>query len=154
MHPRVADVLPHTGSMVLLTRILHHTEDRTSCAVEITDASLFCESDRGVPAWVGIEYMAQCIAAHGGLRARVSGEPVKAGFLLGSRSVELHTARFYPGQTLVVDATHVWGQRELFSFACSVKDVETGSTLMEGQLTVLRADTLEAFLGPRPGTTS
>lgn len=154
MHPRVADVLPHDGSMVLLTRILRHMDDRTSCMVEITSTSPFCEPDGGVPAWVGIEYMAQCVAAHGGLRARATGQPIKAGFLLGARSVELYTGEFYPGQTLEVEVTHVWGQRDFFSFACSVKDAETGSALMEGHLTVLRGDTLKSFPGQRPRVSS
>lgn len=149
-YPRVADVLPHAGKMVLLTRILQHAADRTRCAVDITDASPFYEPDSGVPAWVGIEYMAQCIAAHAGLRARLSGEPVKLGFLLGSRSVELRTAAFPPGQRLAVEAVHVWGKNALFSFACSVNDSETGLILVNAHLTVLRADSLDAFLGPRP----
>ena len=89
--PPVDDVLPQAGRMVLLTRILRHAEDRTTCAVEISSASAFLDGQGGVPAWVALEYMAQCIAAHGGLRARAAGDPVALGFLLGSRSVALHT---------------------------------------------------------------
>ena len=96
--PPVDDVLPQTGRMILLTRILAHAEKRTTCAVEISSASAFLDGQGGVPAWVALEYMAQCIAAHGGLRARAAGDPVTLGFLLGSRSVALHTPAFLVGQ--------------------------------------------------------
>jgi predicted hotdog family 3-hydroxylacyl-ACP dehydratase len=138
-YPRIEDVLPQAGRMVLLTRIVGHTDRRTTCVVEISAASTFADADGGVPAWVAIEYMAQCVAAHGGLRARAAGDPVTPGFLLGSRSIALHTPRFVPGQRLEVEAAHVWGKDDFFSFACAVRDAETGATLVEGTLAVARA---------------
>src|SRR5216117_2656546 len=69
-YPGIEEVLPQAGRMVLLTRIVGHTEERTTCAVEFSTASPFYDGQGGVPAWVALEYMAQCVAAHGGLRAR------------------------------------------------------------------------------------
>lgn len=139
-YPALSAVLPHAGSMVLLTRIVQHTEDRTVCAVDVSAASAFHVAPHGVPAWVGVEYMAQCIAAHGGLRAWTTHEPVPLGVFLGSRAIEFHAARFVAGQTLNVDARRVWGRSELFAFACSVTDAATGAPLVTGSLTVRRAD--------------
>jgi predicted hotdog family 3-hydroxylacyl-ACP dehydratase len=138
-YPPIEEVLPHSGRMVLLTRIVSHTDRRTTCVVEISPASTFADADGGVPAWVAVEYMAQCVAAHGGLRARAAGDPVTPGFLLGSRSIALHTERFLPGQRLEVEAAHVWGEHDFFSFACAVRDAATGATLVEGTLAVARA---------------
>ena len=138
-YPPIEDVLPHSGRMVLLTRIVSHTDRRTTCVVEISPASTFADADGGVPGWVAVEYMAQCVAAHGGLRARAAGDPVTPGFLLGSRSIALHTERFLPGQRLEVEAAHVWGEHDFFSFACAVRDAATGVTLVEGTLAVARA---------------
>jgi len=138
-YPRVDDVLPQSGRMVLLTRIVAHTDRRTTCIVEISPASTFADADGAVPAWVGVEYMAQCVAAHGGLRARAAGDPVTPGFLLGSRSIALHADHFRPGQRLEVEAAHVWGEHDFFSFACAVRDAQTGATLVEGTLAVARA---------------
>jgi predicted hotdog family 3-hydroxylacyl-ACP dehydratase len=137
-YPPVHDVLPHAGRMVLLTSIVDHTETRTTCTVDVEPGTAFSDADGGVPAWVALEYMAQCIAAHGGLRARAAGDPITIGFLLGSRSVTLHTPRFTPGQRLEVEAAHVWGEQDLFSFACTVRDAGTGATLVEGTLAVAR----------------
>jgi predicted hotdog family 3-hydroxylacyl-ACP dehydratase len=145
--PRVDEVLPQSGRMVLLTRITAHTERRTTCVVEVEPTSAFADGEGGVPAWIALEYMAQCIAAHGGLRARAAGDPITIGFLLGSRSIALHTPRFHPGQRLEVEAAHVWGEHDFFSFACTVRDARTRATLVEGTLTVARAAGAEALTG-------
>ena len=48
----------------------------------------------GVPVWVGIELMAQAIAAHAGLGARREQKPPRAGMLLGTRRFEASAAYF------------------------------------------------------------
>ena len=147
-YPPIEHVLPHAGRMVLLTRVVEHTERRTVCVAEIPATSIFADADGGVPAWAALEYMAQCIAAHGGLRARAKGDAVPLGFLLGSRSITLHTARFAPGQHLEVEAAHVWGEHDFFSFACVVRDAGSGATLVEGTLAVARASGANALVQP------
>jgi len=151
-YPGIEEVLPQTGRMVLLTRIVGHSQERTTCAVEISTTSPFYDGQGGVPAWVALEYMAQCVAAHGGLRARAAGDPVTIGFLLGSRSVALHTAGFRPGQELEVEAAHLWGEHDFFSFTCTVRDARTRVTLAEATLAVARAAGVEAVL-PKVGVT-
>ena len=136
--PPVAEVLPHAGRMVLLSRVLAHTETDTTCIAEIGRDTMFADADGGVPAWAALEYMAQCIAAHGGLRARAAGDPVVPGVLLGTRSLVTHVPRFAAGQRLRITATHVWGEHDFFSFACTVRDEATGTMLVEGTLTVAR----------------
>ena len=152
-YPPVADVLPHRGPMVLLTAIGDHRPDRTICTVEIREYSPFREPGGLVPSWVGVEYMAQCIAAHRGLRARSNGEPIKVGFLIGAKCVDFHTPGFAPGQVLEVRARHLWGEREFAAFACSVIDTTSAAVLAEGTLTVYLPDDLEPFRRgrPRPG---
>jgi predicted hotdog family 3-hydroxylacyl-ACP dehydratase len=93
-----------------------------------------------VPAWIGLEYIAQCIAAHGGLRARSRGEEIRIGFLLGSRRLEIRTSGFRPGQALAVRVEHVWGDRQLYSFACLIADLASGARLMEGLVNVFRPE--------------
>lgn len=150
-YPAVGDVVPHSGRMVLLTRVVDHAPDYTACLVEVGEDAFLREPGGLVPGWVGLEYMAQCIAAHAGLRARANGEPVEIGFLLGSRRVEIHTAGFAPGQVLEVRARRQWGDRQLGSFACSLLDSATGALLMEGHLTVFLARDVGALAqGPAP----
>ena len=65
-------LVPHAGSMSLLDEITGFGEEWLSAAVNITATSTFAD-EQGVPAWIGIEYMAQCIAAFSGVQERTEG---------------------------------------------------------------------------------
>ena len=134
--PSPADVLPHRPPMVLLDRVVSHEPARTVCAVDLTAASLFLDDDASVPAWVGVEYMAQCVAAHAGLVARARGEEVRLGLLIGARRIEFYADRFALGQTLLITAVHAWGEREMASFGCSVSDATSSRLLADGVVSV------------------
>jgi predicted hotdog family 3-hydroxylacyl-ACP dehydratase len=97
----VADLVPHSGRMSLLSAILDYGEDWLKSEVVITAESLFADA-QGVPAWIGLEYMAQTIAAYSGLQERLQGGRPKVGFLLGSRKYLCNAERFAIGQRLVV----------------------------------------------------
>ena len=143
-YPRPGDLLPHADPWILLSDVLDHGSHHTTCLVRVRDNGLFRPRDGRVPAWIGLEYMAQCIAVHGGLSGRVDGEPPKIGLLLGSRRLEMHIAGFLPDQVLEVTARHVWGDRGLFVFACSLHDRHSRALLMRGNLSVFRS--------PHPGS--
>ena len=122
--------------MVLITRILAHAPTRTVCAVDITASTLFLDEDKRVPSWVGVEYMAQCVAAHAGLVARSRGEAVRLGLLIGARWIDFHASGYALGQTIVVTATHTWGERDLASFTCSLADETSDRVLADGVMSV------------------
>ena len=82
--PDIRTLLPHSGQMVLLHRVLS-VDDETLCAEVRLHPGSMLAGEQGVGAWVGIEYMAQAIAAHAGWLAQRRGEPVKVGVLLGAR---------------------------------------------------------------------
>lgn len=134
--PPVAELLPHSGCMVWLSRILTHTADATTCAVDIEERTMLRGADGHVPSWVGVEYMAQCIAAHGGLLSRARGEPQKRGFLVSVRKAIFHTPYFAIGQTLEVHARHVRGQRGLLTFDCAIHDGVGGDALAMARVNV------------------
>ena len=129
--PRVAELIPHKPPMILLDDVLSHAADATVCRVRIGPTSPFVRGDGTVPSWVALEYLAQCTAAHAGLRERDGGRPIRVGFLLGSRKVLLHVARFHPGQELAVSARETWTDGELANFECSVSDGASGAVLVE-----------------------
>ena len=60
--------------------------------------------DGSLPAWVGIELMAQSVAAYAGCRARSEGNPVELGFLLGTRKFECNVEHFPAGAELQIHA--------------------------------------------------
>lgn len=94
----IGPYVPHEAGMCLLDRIL--ACDATSLIAEVcpTADDLFAEPDANeqpvIPAWVGLEWMAQAIAAWSGLQAARSGQLPRIGFLLGSRRFESEIAAF------------------------------------------------------------
>ncbi len=132
--PPVAELLPHAGEMVFLSEVLEHGVTGTICSVEV-GAGPFIDQDGRVGAWIGIEYMAQCIAAHGTLMTLKSEEIPRIGLLLGSRRIRLHSGHFEIGQQLVARASPVWGRRAgLVAFECSLECASTRALLAEGRL--------------------
>ncbi|HET9598486.1 MAG TPA: 3-hydroxylacyl-ACP dehydratase [Anaeromyxobacteraceae bacterium] len=121
--PPIASVVPHSGRMLLLDEVVAFDGSRVVCRVRLRPGSTFMEAGR-VRAIVALEYMAQAVAAFAGLRARAAGEAVRVGFLLGTRELRLEVEGFQAGDELVVEATHVWGDEELGSFDCAVRQAE------------------------------
>ena len=120
--PDISSLVPHAGPMVLLDRVVSVDAENLCAEVTIGPDSLFCGSD-GVGAWVGIEYMAQAIAAHAGYAARLRGEPVKIGFLLGSRRYECSRPIYTVGMLLRVHVKRVLqSENGLASFECRIDD--------------------------------
>jgi predicted hotdog family 3-hydroxylacyl-ACP dehydratase len=123
--------------MRLLGEVLAHDARETRCAVDPARAALFHDADGRTPAWVALEWMAQCAAAHGGLVARARGEAPRPGLLLGSRRLVFRCDGFPPGRRLEVRARHGAGRASGLAFDCAVLDPDGGSPLAEGRLNVL-----------------
>jgi len=101
---QIEELVPHSGTMSLLTRVVSHGEDWLAVEVDIHKDTVFAE-EQGVPSWVGLEYMAQAIAAYAGLEQRVIGGEPKLGFLLGTRRYNVDKEWFPLGETLSIKVT-------------------------------------------------
>ena len=113
--------VPHRGAMSLLDRVEHVDAHSVVAWVTVPADGLFA-TDAGVPAWVGIEYMAQAVAAWSGARARTQGGSPKIGFLLGSRRYEAHEPVFAAGAALRVSAQcELVGDNGLGMFDCRIE---------------------------------
>lgn len=123
----ISQVLPHRPPMVLLDTVQSYDLESAVCRVTISQQSPFFDVQlNGVPSYIGVEYMAQTIAAYAGAKALTTQEQVRIGFLLGSRKYQCHANIFTPGQTLDV-AVQLFMQDEsgLSVFDCSVMDGKT-----------------------------
>jgi len=134
--PEIATLVPQTGPMCLLDRVLEHGPEYTVCAVDPGRSRLLAGPDGNVAAWGGLEYMAQCIAAHGGLLARELGQAPKPGLFLGSRRVRFGVGCFESGRELRVSARHHHGERGLVAFDCEIQEAMGGASLVSGRLNV------------------
>jgi len=134
----IANLVPHAGAMCLLDRMLEHGEEHLVAELTVPAQGLFNDSQgagSGVGAWVGIEYMAQAVAAWAGVQGRANGEAPKIGFLLGSRRYQCTVARFEQGQVLRVEiARQFQADNGLGLFDCRI--LAQGQLLAQAQLTV------------------
>ena len=131
------DWVPHRGAMSLLERVERVDEHGVVAWVLVPSAGLFAEPG-GVPAWVGIEYMAQAVAAGSGARARAGGGSPRIGYLLGSRRYEAQVPWFEAGARLRVWAEcELMGDNGLGMFDCTIS--QDGRVLASARLSVYEA---------------
>lgn len=117
---KVGDFLPHTGAMVLLDKITDYYESGLIAELTIRGDGLIGGDETSVPAWVGIEYMAQAIAAYIGIQAILAGEPIKLGYLLGTRRYNSNIAAFAVGTLLMVNIEKIMQDEKLGVFDCKI----------------------------------
>lgn len=115
----VEDLVPHTGIMVLVNRVIEFDEENMVTEVIVRDDSLFGDANT-VPAWLGIEYMAQTIAAFGGMKRRLAGNPLNLGFLLGTRRYVSNVGTFSVGSVLTVSVKRLVEDQGLGVFDCRI----------------------------------
>lgn len=115
----IGELLPHGPEMTVIDRLVEYSPQRSIATVVVRESSPFFVS-AGVPAWLGIEYMAQTIAAHAGFEARLRGERPAIGFLLGTRAYESEVGEFALGSTLTITVEPVVVEARLAAFQCSI----------------------------------
>ncbi|MGV8916922.1 MAG: 3-hydroxylacyl-ACP dehydratase [Pseudomonas sp.] len=98
----LAELLPHAGNMILIDQVLAFDEEQIHTRLTVRPGGLFNRADGSLPAWIGVELMAQSVAAYAGCQAREKGNPVKLGFLLGTRKFECNVEHFPVGSELTI----------------------------------------------------
>ncbi|RQO37113.1 3-hydroxylacyl-ACP dehydratase [Herminiimonas sp. KBW02] len=146
--PDIRSLVPHSGPMVLLDRVIAVGEESLCAEVSIRPDTLFCDG-AGVGAWVGVEYMAQAVAAFAGYEAHLRGEAVKVGFLLGSRRYAAKCASFATGSKLHVHVQRaLQGENGLGAFECRIDVVgDPGmAAVATASITVFQPENVGEFL--------
>jgi predicted hotdog family 3-hydroxylacyl-ACP dehydratase len=115
----VHELLPHGPEMTLIERLLSFDSARSVAQARIDENSVFFEQG-GVPAWAGLEYMAQAIAAHAGFAARLRGEQPVIGFLVGTRAYSSAVAHFPAGTQLTITVEPQIAETGYASFNCAI----------------------------------
>jgi predicted hotdog family 3-hydroxylacyl-ACP dehydratase len=115
----IEELVPHSGKMRLLERVIDYDQQVLTAEVIVRQDGLF-DQGQTVPAWLGIEYMAQTIAAFTGMADRLAGRPVRSGFLLGTRRYDVDRAVFEVGQRLKVTVKELMRDQALAVFECQL----------------------------------
>lgn len=119
IHEPVEELVSHRGNMLMVESVLAWDEESASVLVNPASSALFVQRDGTVPAWVALEYMAQAIAVYAGKAARTKGEPIKLGFLLGTRKFSSRVDGFCPQDQLIVNVRKLLhDEHNLVLFSC------------------------------------
>jgi predicted hotdog family 3-hydroxylacyl-ACP dehydratase len=142
-------LLPHRPPMVLIDRALGLDGEWFVAEVDIRPECALYDG-AGVPAYAGIEYMAQAVAAYAGAEGRELGGAVHVGMLLGTREYLCAEPAFPLGQRLQVRVRKVLHQPGgISAMDCRILDKADGRELAQAQLTVVQVEDL-SLLGARP----
>ena len=133
---RLQELLSHRDPMLLLDEVAEDGATFAEALVRVTPATAFFTLGRGVPSWIGIEYMAQTIGIVAGRQSRADGGGAAMGYLLGTRRYRCIPAWFTDGQILRVRCDEQLADNNgLGVYSCSIRD---GATLANASLTVYR----------------
>ena len=118
----IEEVIKHRKPKRLVDELISFDEDSACVLVNVNEESEFYQAERrGVPSYIGIEYMAQCIAAQAGANELASGGDIRLGFLLGTRKYKPNCTFFTCGETLQVTATRLLADAAGLSvFECTI----------------------------------
>ena len=98
-----ASLLPHSGRMVLIDRITRYGDDFVEAGAQIKPDHILLVGGI-LPYTAFIELMAQAVGAYAGLQARKNARPVRLGFLLGTRKLEIFAQSVPVGTHLLATA--------------------------------------------------
>ena len=131
--------LLHRAPLLLLDRLVEPGIEQTVCEWRVRDSDPFMMPGRGVPAYIGVEYMAQCIAVHAGVRARARGLCPPLGFLLGARHYRSSIAHVQAGLTYRATCRElISDDNGMGSYECEI--LLDNERVAEGRLAVMQKD--------------
>lgn len=144
----VDEVVSHRKPMSLLDTIEDYSEHELEARAAITADNAFL-TDGYVPAWVGIEYMAQAVAAWAGVGALQRQEGIKVGFLVGTRRYRVNRPGFPVGAVLGIHVRQLlMAENGLGAFECRIvgEDGEGHGIEASASLNVFQPDNVNELL--------
>ncbi|QFU24835.1 hotdog family protein [Shewanella eurypsychrophilus] len=142
----VSEVVPHRDPMILIDQLLEHGIDTLLTQVNISELSpYFDDAHKGVPNYVGIEYMAQSIAALAGVEAKIRGDKIRVGFLLGTRKLKMHIPYYSQGESYQTRVSRLYQEEAgLAVFECKIFHEQT--LVAEANINVFQPQDAQAYI--------
>ncbi len=145
---RVDQLLPHSGEMVLISDVTSWDNESASVVVNQDGTAVFADSEGNVPAWVGVEYMAQAVAVFAGIQSRLNNRPIRLGFLLGAQKYTAYASCFAKDVRLDIRVSRVFFEEGgIALFACNI---HAGKQLLaEAEIKAVQPDNVDELIGRR-----
>jgi predicted hotdog family 3-hydroxylacyl-ACP dehydratase len=117
----IETILPHRGTMLLLDSVSAFDDETLTAHATVRSDAWYADAAGGMPAWIGVELMAQAIAAHVALLAMRDGGKARPGVLLGSRSFQAHQPAFARDARLSIEVKELLRSEEGHgAYECSI----------------------------------
>ena len=134
-----AEFVMHRDPMLLLDTLIRFDDRGAVCEWQVNSDGPFIEKDLGVPAYVGVEFMAQCVAVRAGAQARIVGLGPPLGFLLGARHFKSFVSHFEIGEVYRATCQElIRDDNGMGSYECSI--LHGDDKVAEARLAVLEKE--------------
>ncbi|WP_339615831.1 hypothetical protein [uncultured Gilvimarinus sp.] len=141
----LANYIPHQAPMRLVDTLLSSSPLEVEVEAHILADNIFYDASRGgVPAWTGIEYMAQAAAVWVGIEDTRLSKPIEPAFLISSRQYTAHCPLFALGEPLRIRVHADLVDGPLVAFRGTIHN-RTG-LLAEAIFTAYRPDDIAAYM--------
>lgn len=136
---RIYDLIPHREPMLLIHRVAELGATFSSAEIDINETSSFFITGKGVPAWIGVEYMGQTAALIAGYQLQQGTVAPHLGLLLGTRKYEAFVPFFCAGDVLQVRCSEVAVVGDsLANFHCEIINLRDQRLYASAKLSVFR----------------
>ncbi|WMD22894.1 hotdog family protein [Achromobacter seleniivolatilans] len=140
----ISSLLPHAGNMILIDEVCGYDADSLTARAVVRPGPYSLPDDT-LPPWLGMEFMAQAVGAWAGCHARLGGEEVKLGFLLGTRRYECHADTLPVGTVLTIRVERgLIDASGMSVFECELRDATR--LLAQARLNVYQPKDPTAFI--------
>lgn len=136
----VSELIAHEAPMILIDRIEYFDDENIQSAISIKQSSPFL-FENAVPAYIGVEYMAQTVACFSGIKALQSSNAVRIGYLVSVRKLKLFTNAYTIGSSLVAKSCVLYDDGEMAAFECQI--LHENQLLAEAVLNVYQPLTID-----------
>lgn len=135
----ILELIPHRPPMLLINDIIALAGNASSALSYIDAEAPFFEAGKGVPAYIGLEYMGQTAALIAGYQLKHGQVEPHLGFLLGTRAYKSELDYFAEGKIVVIECNEkaVVGD-SLATFDCKIRYQGEEAILAEANLSVFR----------------
>ncbi|HZZ09917.1 MAG TPA: hotdog family protein [Paraburkholderia sp.] len=144
-------IIPHRGTMLLIDGVNAFDDQTLSARASVRADAWYADVDGAMPAWIGIELMAQAIAAHVALLAMRGGGAARPGVLLGSRSYKALQPTFAAGVPLLIGITELLRSEEGHgAYECTIHAGDV--CCAEAVIKVFQPPNFQSFIEGSPGS--
>ncbi|QOL16545.1 ApeP family dehydratase [Dickeya dianthicola] len=137
--------LPHQSPMVMVEDVVHVDQNSACCRVQVSPGSVlgpFLDAEGNLPAWFGIEIIAQTVGVWAGWHQRQhQDEKPRPGMLLGGRGYRCRQDIFPAGSLLEVNVTLLMRDDKIGSFDGEI--LIAGEVVASGRLNTYQPDETE-----------